>query len=245
MRDLVRRLRSAQSLAILLDYDGTLVPFAMTPDGAAPDDELRGMLGALATRARTKVAIVSGRDRDSLGRWLGDLPVSLTAEHGFWRKAAGAREWSSTTSVRESDVAFARATLGKLASALGGRIERKRAGAAWHYRGLAIEPREVDALVEQLARAVSPLDFTVLRGACVVEVRPRGVHKGTAVRAVCEEHPEALVVAIGDDHTDEDMFRALPAGGIGVHVGGGETLASVRVADHAAVRSLLASLIDR
>lgn len=244
MRDLVRRLREAELLSLLLDYDGTLVPFAPTPDAAAPDDELRCILGALAARARTKVAIVSGRDCDSLGRWLGDLPIQLTAEHGFWRKGPHQTEWSMTTSIRDEDVAVTRSLLRKLTSALGGTIERKRAGAAWHYRGLDVRQGDVDDLVGRLEGVVSPLGFSVLRGSCVVEVRPAGVDKGAAVRAACEEDPHATLVAVGDDRTDEDMFRALPSGGIGVHVGDGESVASVRVPDHRAVRELLGALLE-
>lgn len=244
MEDLVTRLRGAASLAVLLDYDGTLVPFAPTPDAAAPDEELIGLLAGVAGRPGTKVGIVSGRDRDSLGRWLGDLPVELTAEHGFWRKRGRAAEWEPTLPVREEDVARVRSALEETSAPLGGRIEVKRVGAAWHYRGLDVPEASVAALVATLERAVEPLAFAVLRGSCVVEVRPRGIDKGAAVRRASEEHRGAMLVAVGDDRTDEDMFRALPEGGIGIHVGGGETLASERLADHVEVRRLLASLVS-
>ena len=243
MRHLVRRLRAAKSLSLLLDYDGTLVPFAPSPDAAAPDDALRAMLGALASRARTKVTIVSGRDRDSLGRWLGDLPIEITAEHGLWRKRADEQTWSVRAAISEEDITVSRALLTKVTSGLGGMIERKRAGAAWHYRGIDVAPETVDEIVARLEEGVTPLGFSVLRGACVVEIRPDGVDKSLAVQSAREDDPAAFIVAVGDDRTDEDMFRALPDGCVGVHVGDGETAAAVRVPDHLAVRELLAALL--
>ncbi len=77
---LAARLRSAERLVLLLDYDGTLVPFARSPDLAAPDRPLRDLLGALAAKPGVRVHVVSGRRKEPLERWLGDLPIALHAE---------------------------------------------------------------------------------------------------------------------------------------------------------------------
>ena len=78
----------------------------------------------------------------------------------------------------------------------------------------------------------------------VLEVRPRGVHKGLAVLALAAERPEARIVAIGDDRTDEDMFVALPADGLAIKVGGGDTKAALRIRTPSDVRRLIGTLLD-
>src|SRR5262245_24552727 len=94
---LVGRLQAAPALVLLLDYDGTLVPFAPTPEAAAPDAELIGLLRGLAARPRTEIHIVSGRTRETLESWLGALPIGLHAEHGLTSRAPGAHTWRSTS----------------------------------------------------------------------------------------------------------------------------------------------------
>ncbi|HJZ67164.1 MAG TPA: bifunctional alpha,alpha-trehalose-phosphate synthase (UDP-forming)/trehalose-phosphatase, partial [Blastocatellia bacterium] len=77
--DLSRELRRAEHLVLLLDYDGTLVPFASTPQLAAPDQDLLSLLNALAQRPRAIIHVLSGRTRDTLEQWLGNLPIGLHA----------------------------------------------------------------------------------------------------------------------------------------------------------------------
>ncbi|HVM69119.1 MAG TPA: trehalose-phosphatase, partial [Gaiellaceae bacterium] len=102
-REISMRVR-ARKLSLLLDYDGTLVPFTSHPDRAAPDPELRRLIAGVAKRPRTSVEIVSGRDPASLGRWFGDLDVSLRAEHGAWTRARGKPLWSAAVPVRTRSV---------------------------------------------------------------------------------------------------------------------------------------------
>src|ERR1700682_2740133 len=77
LNEVLGGLRGATKLAILLDYDGTLVPIASTPDLARPDRELLSLIAALAARPNTIVQMVSGRPRDTLEAWFGGLPVDL------------------------------------------------------------------------------------------------------------------------------------------------------------------------
>ena len=80
----------------------------------------------------------------------------------------------------------------------------------------------------------------VLRGSKIVELRQQGVHKGLIIHSVMESAPPgALVVAVGDDATDEDMFRHLPERGIGIHVGVQTSSAPYSLPNHQSVRALL------
>ena len=83
----------------------------------------------------------------------------------------------------------------------------------------------------------------MIEGHKVVEVRQAAVDKGSVVREIVARAPEgALVVAIGDDRTDEDMFAALPPGGVAIRVGAGDSAAPYRLDSPTAVRALLGAL---
>lgn len=234
----------AESLVLLLDYDGTLVPFAATPDEAAPDAALCNLLRELARRPRTHTHIVSGRDRCSLERWLGDLAIGIHAEHGYWMRRSGSLSWAAVDEVDSAQIAMILAGVMRITETVGGRVERKEAGIAWHFRDVPLDVATVATVFDALHRAFTGTRYEVLAGDCVIEMRRRGVHKGLVAERVRQWHGGvATMVAFGDDHTDEDLFRALPEGSVSVKVGVRDSVATYRVADHQSVRSLLADLL--
>jgi trehalose 6-phosphate synthase/phosphatase len=126
-------------------------------------------------------------------------------------------------------------------------VEEKTAGLAWHYRMADPElaAAQADKLRARLEEALSDSPFEVLLGSKVVEVRTRGVNKGLAVSRLraCNGDSTSFL-AMGDDKTDEDMFTALPPGGISVHVGLGPTRANYKLVDVGAARSFLRDLLN-
>ena len=87
---LIQAYQAAGRRALLLDYDGTLVPFVEDPKLARPDAELMDLLRGLGASDGNEVVIISGRPRRDLEEWFGQLPVSLVAEHGVWLRPRGA-----------------------------------------------------------------------------------------------------------------------------------------------------------
>ncbi|MBI5068996.1 MAG: trehalose-phosphatase [Deltaproteobacteria bacterium] len=245
VRALLETARAAPSLLLLLDYDGTLVPIAPTPDQAVPDAALLALLRRLAARPATAVHVVSGRKHDFLEQHLGALPVGLHAEHGVWSRPAGG-SWRSVPLDDLSWMVPARALLvGFLARTPGALLEEKTAGYSWHYRAADPELGRLHAreLSLGLATLLRGAPAQVMQGDRVVEVRPSEVHKGTVPRALAAGAPPGvLLLALGDDRTDEDLFAGLPDGGLAVHVGPSDSLAPLRVADVAAARRLLEEL---
>jgi len=249
LRDTIAAVRAASPLAILLDYDGTLVPIAETPDEAQPDGDLLQLVDALADRPNTSVLMVSGRSRDTLDAWFGALPIELWAEHGVWFKPPRAEVWAATIDevggewlerARTRMEAFARTTPGAF-------VEVKTSSVAWHYRRAArgFGAAQARELRLALSRELADLPADILEGKRVVEVRPRGATKAAVVSHVLgHPNPPSLIVAFGDDRTDEEMFTALPRTGISIHVGGGASLATHRLRDPQAVRRFLSALID-
>ncbi|MCC6238183.1 MAG: bifunctional alpha,alpha-trehalose-phosphate synthase (UDP-forming)/trehalose-phosphatase [Dehalococcoidia bacterium] len=245
----VTRMAEAESLVLLLDYDGTLVPLARAPSLAQPSAGLLEMLRTLVETRGTEVHVATGRSPELIERWLGHLPVSLYAEHGAWSRPAGSLTWVgrplAESTWREPALRmlhdYAKNTPGAL-------VEEKRLGVAWHYRWAdpeigALRSRE---LRSQLTDLLSNTGAEILHGDRVIEVRPAGISKALVVESVLlNARPGALMVALGDDRTDEEMFGALPPGAVSVHLGSGPSRARYRLSTVAAARELLADLTRR
>lgn len=208
--ELVTKAKNATHLRLLLDYDGTLVPFFAHPDGAIPDTELKALLGALSTCKKTSVWIVTGRPRTIMERWLGALSIGFVAEHGLWVRPPGSA-WSMTRPIDKAAVEALRPELVKLAKGLAGAaVEEKSAGFAFHYR--RVNPQPTTAQLDRLRSTIAGLGdargLTVLDGDGVIELRPKGVHKGLAWQlAGANAAAGSLAIACGDDVTDLDLFE--------------------------------------
>ncbi len=219
---IARKLDGARRRTFLLDYDGTLRELVTHPVLAAPTNELRDLLVRLASLPRTDVHIVSGRTRASLDAWLGELPVSLCAEHGAFARDPGG-EWRSIVDADLSWLRVAEDLLRLTAEEVPGSVvERKETSVAWHYREAEPEYGQWRAheLLAALGQSLSGLPTEVLTGHRVIEIRARGVNKGAYLRELeSAAAPGWAILAAGDDLTDDDLFDALPDGSVGLHVG--------------------------
>jgi len=206
--------------ALLLDLDGTLVDIAPTPDAVVVPPGMTETLHRLRERLRGAIAIVTGRTADVIDRLLGDGAFAVGAEHGGTvRRLPGApleRADEHLAPPPDAWIAEARHLADAHPGAL---VERKALGFTLHYRAVPeAGPLFRDALSAMLAGSPT---FELLAGKLVWEVRPLGVNKGTAVRALMAGPPFAgrLPLFIGDDVTDEDGMRVARAmGGAGLQV---------------------------
>jgi trehalose 6-phosphate synthase/phosphatase len=243
---LLKHYRSAASRVLFLDYDGTLVPFASSPRLARPDSELLELLSRLGADARNDVVIVSGRSRRDLEEWFGGLPVALVAEHGIWlRQQHG--QWRMFKTITAEWMERVRPILQLYVDRLpGALLEEKDFSLAWHYRRADPDQARVRAqeLLDTLADYTRNIDVQVLEGRKVIEVRPSGINKGAAAQEWLKDRAPDFILGIGDDWTDEDLFRALPPGACSVRVGVANTAAQYYLSSHTAVRRLLADLSE-
>lgn len=245
---LAEQVASAPDVTLALDYDGTLVPLQQSPERARPDGPLLQLLSELARLPKVALHIVSGRTRESLEQWLGELPIGLVAEHGFWIRELGAREFQPLFDPNSCTwKPLARALMEEYTIRTpGAMIEEKSVGLAWHYRNATphlgtLRARELRThLVQTFAQ--SPV--AILTGRKVVEVRPHGVNKGEAIRRVGNLERETLFVAFGDDRTDEDLFAALPESAYTFRAGSGVTRARFRVNGPTQVRFFLNRFLE-
>jgi trehalose 6-phosphate synthase/phosphatase len=245
----VEQLLAAEEVALALDYDGTLVQLERAPELARPDGALLLLLFELAKARGVEVYIVSGRSRETLSAWLGELPIGLVAEHGLWIRRLGEKEWHSDFDFSScSWKAVVRAVFDEFAMRTpGSLVEEKSAGLAWHYRNATphlglLRSRELRAhLVQSLAQA----PVSILTGRKVVEVRPQGIDKGTVAKLLAGTNPSRLIAAFGDDRTDEEMFAVLPESALTFCAGPGLTRARFRVDGPPEVRRTLKSFLER
>jgi trehalose 6-phosphate synthase/phosphatase len=242
---LLQQYRSAARRVLFLDYDGTLVPFALTPWQARPDADLLELLSHLCADPLNDVVIVSGRLRRDLEEFFGHLIVSMVAEHGVWLRPKG-EAWRMLRSVTADWKERVRPILQLYVDRLPGAfLEEKDFSLVWHYRRADPEQASVRAkeLLDDLAGYTRNIDVQVLEGKKVVEVRNSGINKGTAALEWLSERAPDFVLGIGDDWTDEDLFRALPPTACSVRVGVANTAARFFLNNHTAVRRLLRELI--
>jgi trehalose 6-phosphate synthase/phosphatase len=238
--------KAASQRLILLDYDGTLVGFHHNPQRAEPDQELRLLLRALTEVPNTRVVLISGRDRGTLDKWLGQLPVDFITEHGVWLRAAG-EEWELFQTMQNDWMRELRPVLELyVARTAGSFIEEKDYSLVWHYRRADADLGEVRAreLLAHLAFMTANTDLQVMEGNKVLEIKNAGINKGTAAARWLARYPADFILALGDDRTDEDTFRALPPEAYTVKVGStGRSLARFNIGSPAEVRQLLRKLL--
>ncbi len=241
----VTRHRQAKQRLILLDYDGTLVPFASQPHLASPDPELIELLrGLIAVEGQT-VYLISGRDRKTLDTWFAGVPLNIVAEHGAWLRDSSGNwgllkplgfEWKDH--LRPLVQLYVDRVPGSL-------LEEKDFSLAWHYRLSDPELGSLRAkeLTDDVVMYTANFDVQVLEGKKVIEIRNSGVNKGAAaLHCLAQAHPD-FILAAGDDLTDEDLFRALPADAVTVRVGATHSHATYRVVDYLELRALLTRLL--
>lgn len=238
--------RKAQTRWLFLDHDGTLVPFAKRPKEAVPSEQMLALLTQLSTDPRNRVAIVSGRDKDTLAAWYKDLSVYLVAEHGAYTRHPRAG-WTSVPVRTDWMEAVAMLFEQFQDRCPGSVVEKKATAVTWHYRGATadlgfLRSRELINVLNDMARSY---DFQVIEGSKVIEVRPMGIDKGTAVRWLLDATPVDMAVAIGDDRTDEDLFKAMPIDAVSIKVGMAPSFARYNIRRQEDVVALLGALAER
>ena len=230
---------------LFLDVDGTLLDFALTPDGVGVDAELIDLLRATSQRTCGALALVSGRTIDDLDRLFAPLRLPAAGVHGYERRDA--RGTLHRQTLASKHLQSARAELEQLVAAHAGLLlEDKQSALALHYR----RAPQLEALVRhklaQLQTSLLP-DFELLAGDAVLEIKPGSHSKASAVEAFLREAPFAgrLPIFLGDDVTDRDGFAAvLKHGGLAIAVGD-RVSAQWRLPDPAAVRGWLRSFVER
>lgn len=227
--------------ALFLDVDGTLADIAETPNEAFVEVELIAAIPQLRARHGDALALVTGRSLTDVDRMFPGLRLPAAGQHGCERRdSAGTVHLHSPDPVvlrklRDLFARFAERHAGLL-------FEDKGATFALHYRQSPHLAVQLQSIVRAALEAPAAASYRMLEGKQLVEIRPDGRTKGTAILDFMLEPPFAgrMPVFVGDDRTDEDGFAAVTSlGGWSVKVGAGRTRARYRLENTIAVKRWL------
>lgn len=220
---------NARKRLILLDYDGTLAPFKNNPHDAFPTPELLNLLSVLSADKTNKIVISSGRDRYTLEKWLGHLPIDLAAEHGAFYREQG--EWHKKLDkiVWDKEILGVIQHIAKRTPR--SKIEIKDTALVWHYRDVDswLADLRVTQLINALINPCSRHNLQIMKGNKIVEVKNSNVTKGSEALRLLGKEQYDFIMAVGDDTTDEDMFMALPEQAITIKVGRNSNVAKYNI----------------
>lgn len=247
--EIKERLRSdfkrSRHRLLLLDYDGTLVPFVSRPDIALPDDKLLEILRNLSNLPEIDLVLISGRDRYILEKWFKNLNLGFVAEHGVWIKEKD-KDWQLIKPLTNKWIDEIQPIMEIYVDRLPGSfIEKKEYSIVWHYRNANKERAGVISkqLIDHLINLTANLDLQILSGSRVVEIRNSGVNKGTAAMNWLSKNEYDFITAMGDDWTDEDLFKIfLDTSAYTIKVGTPQSYAKYYVRNQKDVRALLEEL---
>ncbi|MDL2363568.1 MAG: bifunctional alpha,alpha-trehalose-phosphate synthase (UDP-forming)/trehalose-phosphatase [Patescibacteria group bacterium] len=236
--------KTAERRLFLLDYDGSLVALHEDYAAAKPTKKMLDTLQTLQSDPRNDVVVVSGRTRDDLDEWVGGIPVNLVAEHGSAIKKIGGKWQSQTTREtqwkRKVMPILERYTL----LTPDATIENKPHSLVWHYRSSPSYYAQKYAVI--IKKVLKPLlktyGIAIFQGNKILEIKDPRISKGVAIQYWLRKRYD-FVFILGDDFTDEDMFRVAPEIAYSIKVGRGRTYARYRVANVPEVQSILTRLV--
>jgi trehalose 6-phosphate synthase/phosphatase len=242
---LITSYKKAKTRLLFLDYDGTMANFRSDPLTASPTKELYNTLDILSSNPANNIVLISGRDKEILSKWFGKYPIDLVAEHGAWYKKGNKRwqQFAKLDVLWKDDIRpvfnqFTDRTPGSF-------LEEKNYSLAWHYRktdpGLA-EMRKHE-FMEKLGNKIYGENLQIMEGNKVLEVKNLEVNKGIAAKKWLNDKNWEFIMAIGDDYTDEDTFKAMPDAAFTIKVGFNETAAKSNITGVEDVHILLGKLV--
>ncbi len=237
---LIEKLKLSNNKLIILDYDGTLVTFKDKPELAIPDDNLIGILDNLSNIKGLDIAIVSGRDKLFLENNLGKLNLSIIAEHGHFLKKKK-KNWTSLGNIDKVFLNEIYAIFQSFCDRTPGTFtERKESGLVWHFR--KTDPELASERVVEIETVLNSLltdQFQILNLDKAIEVTSRKFDKGSAVNELTKIKKYDHIVCIGDDITDENMFKNLNENSTTIKVGIKNTNANFYIDNPKSVVNLL------
>ncbi len=242
--EIVQQIAKARSsgCTIVLDYDGTLVPFHGKPWEARPDGELLSLLSRVCRETNLHVLIATGRTRDQIANWLSLPGLDFLTDQGSWVRVG--MQWAKLTN---QPISFLKNVIPSIESTfkniVGVVIEQKRDSLAIHFREVTSlwARQRVMELSDNLSQLLVNSGAELRRGAEVLEIVPTVVSKGLGLHHYFGATNRSPLLIMGDEKTDESMFKAFPDS-ISVLVGNNASAAMYQVPCWRTARKILSQL---
>ena len=200
---------------------------------------------ALLKDPKNHITISSGRDQQTLTKWFNDLPVTLAGEHGAFLRENGI--WRSNLMEKDWNPEIIHILSKMVEKTPGSFLEMKKTALVWHYRKVDSwtaalrEQQLINLLRNKCAREA----LQMVRGNKILEIKSIGCDKGWVVKRLQQERMHDFILGIGDDTTDEDMFRAMPERAYTLKVGQVSTAARFYIKSQSEVLPLLRKLLKK
>ena len=212
MRDLKNK-----NILFFCDFDGTLTPISPLPTAVSMHEKTKELIQEISAKNNCQFIVVSGRDKDYLQSQFLEkgLNVAIGACHGAYEYRPELGDWINlvphdSSKWKESVVDVLRMYTSRTPGSF---FEDKGHAVAWHFRNSPPDFAEflANKLYFELEEILRSQPAMVMKGKKVIEVRSVHANKGLFVQHWIKNAPFTpdVVIALGDDTTDEDMFRTL------------------------------------
>ncbi|NRA46470.1 MAG: bifunctional alpha,alpha-trehalose-phosphate synthase (UDP-forming)/trehalose-phosphatase [Oligoflexales bacterium] len=225
--EIIEEIIKGKKIFIFSDNDGTLTPIRQSPEQAIPEEKTRQLISRIGRYPDVVFTLVTGRPREYCDTYFKDLPINIFAEHGSFFKDPLNPSWKSMLSPDE--FATLKDEILPLIQSFvktvpGSHIELKSTSIVWHYRKADphFAENQAKALIASLQQLLQNTAYVPYSGKKIVEVRHRLANKGRSLEYVLKQfgwQEQDSILTIGDDITDEDMYRIRPEKNISIHVG--------------------------
>lgn len=217
----------AERIHLFIDYDGTLTPIVSHPSLAIPSEAILEVLTRLSALPQVDTTIVTGRDKAFCQEHFFHIPIDIVAEHGAFYRHKESKHWQQRASHEEFDELKPDilSYLERYCRCVpGSHIEEKDLSLVWHYRQseAVFAKTQAMSLFESMTHLLGRTTYAVFSGKKNIEIRPITSTKGQAVESLLNKrrwHEDDLLLTLGDDTTDEDMYKVLPKHNTSIHVG--------------------------
>lgn len=226
---IAKNYKIANKRLLLFDYDGTLSAFYNHAEEAFPRQNILDLLKKINDDKKNYLLLNSGRDRKNLEDWFGPLTIDMEAEHGAAYKKNGI--WHERIVKIKWNKELLRILQSFVDSTPGAYLEEKETALVWHFRnvdnwlGILREKQLMNALMT----LCSHLGLQIMRGNKIVEIKTALISKSTGTEELLKKNDYDFILCLGDDVTDEDMFRILPKSAYSIKIGKNSDLARYNI----------------
>lgn len=215
------RLKDCPTKVLMLDFDGTLTPIIKSPSKVRLSKTMRNLLSKLSKKEGFYLAILSGRSFENLKKKVNLKNIIYAGNHGLEGEIFGKKYLFPVPGKISKTIGKIKKQLKPITSQFKGTlIEDKGLTLSFHYR-LAIPHQipEIKLLINQILKPyLGDRLISVILGKKVINITPNvNWNKGhfaemiiKKITALAGKRP--AVIAIGDDTTDEDVFKMLKKG---------------------------------